>query len=120
MLHSSTCLLKLILVLHSTIERFREVVTHQSRLQSGRDGASLRHHISTWLYEHKVAPESAPMEADINLEFRPDDNRYLIVHEFCGLDSQDGESHDLQTIRDFISLRTVSNCSPSERLHLVW
>ena len=119
MLHSSTCLLKLILVLHFTIERLREVVTHQSRLQSGRDGASLRHHISTWLYEHKVAPESAPGEADINLEFRPDDNRYLIVHKFCGLDSQDG-SQDLQTIRDFISFRTDTNRSPSERLHLVW
>ena len=68
----------------------------------------------------KVAPERSLGKADINLEFRPDDNRYLIVHEFSGLDSQDGESQDLQTIRDFISLRTDSNLSPSERLHLVW
>lgn len=66
---------------------------------------------------YKVAPERAP---DINLEFRPDDNRYLIVHEFSGLDSQDGESQDLQTIRDFISLRTDLNRSSSERLHVVW
>jgi hypothetical protein len=69
---------------------------------------------------YKVAPERAPGKADINLEFRPDDNRYLIVHEFSGLDSQDEESQDLQTIRDFISLRTDLNCSPSERLHVVW
>jgi hypothetical protein len=66
---------------------------------------------------YKVAPERAP---DINLEFRPDDNRYLIVHEFSGLDSQDGGSQDLQTIRDFISLRTDINRSSSERLHVVW
>jgi hypothetical protein len=64
--------------------------------------------------------QAAPEKADINVEFRPDDNRYLIAHEFSGLDSQAGDSEDLQTIRDFISRRTDPSRPPSERLHAVW
>ncbi|KAF8267148.1 hypothetical protein EI94DRAFT_1701243 [Lactarius quietus] len=64
--------------------------------------------------------KAAPMKADINVEFRPEDNRYLIVHEFSGLDSQARDSGDLQIIQDFISRRTDPNRSPSERLHAVW
>ncbi|KAI9456382.1 hypothetical protein BJY52DRAFT_563201 [Lactarius psammicola] len=66
------------------------------------------------------APERAPGKADINVEFRPQDNRYLIVHECSGLDSQASDSQDLQTIRDFISHRTDPSRSPPERLHAVW
>lgn len=64
--------------------------------------------------------KAAPGSVDINIEFRPDDNRYLIVHEFSGLDSQTRDSQDLQTIRDFISRRADPNRSPLERLHAVW
>ncbi|KAH9074334.1 hypothetical protein EDB83DRAFT_2672701 [Lactarius deliciosus] len=67
-----------------------------------------------------AAPERAPGKADINVEFRPGDNRYLIVHECSGLDSQASSSQDLQTIRDFITHRTDPTRSPSERLHAVW
>ncbi|KAH8979091.1 hypothetical protein EDB92DRAFT_1981402 [Lactarius akahatsu] len=63
-----------------------------------------------------AAPERAPGKPDINVEFRPGDNRYLIIHECSGLDSP----HDSQTIRDFITHRTDPSRSPSERLHAVW
>jgi hypothetical protein len=62
----------------------------------------------------------APEKVNIDAEFRPVDNRYLTVHEFSGLDSQAGDSEDLQTIRDFISRRTDPSRAPSERLHAVW
>ncbi|KAH9014628.1 hypothetical protein EDB85DRAFT_860137 [Lactarius pseudohatsudake] len=67
-----------------------------------------------------AAPEKAPGKADINVEFRPGDNRYLIVHEYSCLDSQASNSQDLQAIRDFITHRTDPSRSPSERLHAVW
>ncbi|KAH8977562.1 hypothetical protein EDB86DRAFT_1111929 [Lactarius hatsudake] len=63
-----------------------------------------------------AAPERTPGKADIDVEFRPGDNRYLIVHECSGLDSP----QDLQTIRNFITHRTDPSRSPSERLHAVW
>ncbi|KAI9459743.1 hypothetical protein F5148DRAFT_275688 [Russula earlei] len=56
---------------------------------------------------------------DINLEVCPEDNRYLIVHEYTGFEEPD-DAQDLQSIQDFISLRTDSSCSASERLHAVW
>ncbi|KAH9172741.1 hypothetical protein EDB89DRAFT_2164433 [Lactarius sanguifluus] len=59
-------------------------------------------------------------KADIDAEFCPRDNRYLIVHECSGLDSQATDSQDLQTIRNFISHRTDARRSPSERLHAIW
>ncbi|KAH9074319.1 hypothetical protein EDB83DRAFT_2356300 [Lactarius deliciosus] len=67
-----------------------------------------------------AAPERTSGRADINAEFGPQDNRYLIVHECSGLDSQASDSQDLRTIRDFISHRTDPSCLPSERLHAVW
>ncbi|KAH8985737.1 hypothetical protein EDB86DRAFT_3083324 [Lactarius hatsudake] len=65
-------------------------------------------------------PKDSCGSADINVEFHPEDNRYLIVHECSGLESQAGDSQNLQTIRDFISYRTDESRSPSERLHAVW
>ncbi|KAH9018536.1 hypothetical protein EDB85DRAFT_1897124 [Lactarius pseudohatsudake] len=67
-----------------------------------------------------AAPESALGKVDINVEFRPGDNRYLTVHECSGLDSQASSSQELQTIRDFITHRTDPSCPDSERLHVVW
>ncbi|KAF8266353.1 hypothetical protein EI94DRAFT_199771 [Lactarius quietus] len=69
---------------------------------------------------HYAMDKAAPGSADINVEFRPEDNRYLIVHESSGLDSPASGSQDLQTIRDFISRRTHLSCSPLERLHAIW
>jgi hypothetical protein len=57
---------------------------------------------------------------DIDVEFRPEDNPYLIVHECSGFDPQVGDSQNLQTIWEFISYRTHATRSPSERLHAVW
>jgi hypothetical protein len=53
---------------------------------------------------------------DINDSFKPDNNRYLAVHEYSGLESGDAET----AIRDFISSRTDANCSASKRLHAIW
>ena len=66
----------------------------------------------------KAAPGSQDGNADINVGFHPDNNRYLEVHEYSGFESEDAES--LKTIRDFISYRTDSNRSVSERLHAIW
>ncbi|KAN0127123.1 hypothetical protein V8E53_015061 [Lactarius tabidus] len=68
----------------------------------------------------KVDMAAASENADINVEFRPADNCYLIVHECSGLDPQTGDSQDLQTIRDFISHRTDASRLPPERLHAIW
>ena len=65
--------------------------------------------------QNKAAPGSG---SDINLAFRPDDNRRLIVHEYSGLES--GDAPDLRTIQEFITNRTDPNCAPAERLHAVW
>ena len=54
------------------------------------------------------------------MEFRPNDNRYLIVHEFSGLDPEARDLEDLQTIRDFVSRRNGANRTPPERLHAIW
>jgi len=65
---------------------------------------------------NKAAPERAPGKADISVEFRPEDNRYLIVHECSELE----DSQNLQAITNFISHSTDPNRSASERLHAVW
>jgi hypothetical protein len=64
---------------------------------------------------NKAAPGR---ESDINLAFRPDDNRRLIVHEYSGLES--GDALGLRTIQDFITNRTDPTCAPAEKLHAIW
>ncbi|KAH8994220.1 hypothetical protein EDB92DRAFT_1944104 [Lactarius akahatsu] len=59
-------------------------------------------------------------KVDINAEFQPEDNCYLIVHECSGLEPQAEDLQNLQTIRDFILHRTDASCSDSKRLHAVW
>ena len=56
--------------------------------------------------------------SDINLAFRPEDNKRLIVHEFSGLEP--GDAHGLRTIRDFVTNRADPNRAPAERLHAIW
>jgi hypothetical protein len=46
-----------------------------------------------------------------------EDNRYLIVHEYSGLNSQARDSEELQTIRDFISRRTDLRSSRVGQTH---
>ena len=70
--------------------------------------------------DFKVALERAPGKADIDFEFRPEYNRYLIVHEGSGLDSRASDSQDLQAIQAFISRRTDVKCTPPERVHAIW
>jgi len=69
---------------------------------------------------NKAAPETVPGKPDVNLqlEFQPEDNRYLIVHECSGFEY--GDSQSLQAIRKFISHRTEPSRSTWERLHVVW
>ena len=96
-----------------------KIVAHQDCFQSGFGGAS---HPSIFR-RHECncnGSQAASEKADINIEFRPNDNRYLIVHEFSGLDPEARDSEDLQTIRDFVSRRTEDNRTPSERLHAIW
>ncbi|KAH8989937.1 hypothetical protein EDB86DRAFT_2941602 [Lactarius hatsudake] len=64
-----------------------------------------------------AASERGLRGTDINFEYCPKDNRYLIFHECSGLESRAGDS---QNIRDFISYRTDMNCSASDKLHAVW
>ncbi|KAI0293731.1 hypothetical protein B0F90DRAFT_1761003 [Multifurca ochricompacta] len=72
-----------------------------------------------WLcHGNKAAQGNMPGKANINFEFRPEDNRYLIVHECSGLEP--GDAQGLQAIRDFISSRTDASRSSPERLHAVW
>ncbi|KAH9980733.1 hypothetical protein BJV74DRAFT_887561 [Russula compacta] len=53
--------------------------------------------------------------SDINFAFRPDDNRYVVIHEYSGF-----HAHGLQTIRNFITHRSDPSRSVPERLHAVW
>ncbi|KAN0107074.1 hypothetical protein V8E52_010519 [Russula decolorans] len=48
-------------------------------------------------------------------EFRPPDNRHLIVHECSAFGPG-----DMQAIRDFITAHNHENCPASERLHAIW
>jgi hypothetical protein len=48
-------------------------------------------------------------------EFRPRDNRHLIVHE-CSASGP----REMQAIRDFITTRNNKNRPDSERLHAIW
>jgi hypothetical protein len=70
--------------------------------------------------DFKTALERAPAKVDIDFEIRPEDNRYLIVHEGSGLDSRARDSQDLQAIQAFISRRTDVKCPPPERVHAIW
>ena len=48
-------------------------------------------------------------------EFRPRDNRYLIVHECSGYGPE-----ELQAIRDFVTMYSHKNRPASAKLHLIW
>ena len=48
-------------------------------------------------------------------EFRPRDNRHLIVHE-CSASGP----REMQAIRDFITARNHKSRPDSERLHAIW
>ncbi|KAF8264369.1 hypothetical protein EI94DRAFT_1788047 [Lactarius quietus] len=67
-----------------------------------------------------AAPERALGKNDINFEYCPEDNRYLIVHECSGLESRAGDSQNFLDIWNFILDRTDLGRSASERLHAVW
>lgn len=67
-----------------------------------------------------ATPERALEKADINFEHRSEDNRYLIVHKCSCLGSRTVDSQNFQNILDFISHRTDTSRSASERLHAVW
>ena len=57
---------------------------------------------------------------NVDVEFHPEDNPYLIAHECSGFEPQVRDSQNLQTIWDFISYCTHATHSPLERLHAVW
>ena len=56
-------------------------------------------------------------KTDIDIEFRPEDNRCSIVHEYSGLVFQTEDSHTLQTIRNLVLHHPDSSCLPSAKLH---
>ena len=98
-----------------------EIVSDQGRLQSGYTSAYLLvFYMSTSYTQLCDGNKAAPKTTDINVEFHPADNRYLIVHECSGLDSQAGGPRNLQTILDFISSCTRSSLKASKKLHAVW
>ncbi|KAH8985732.1 hypothetical protein EDB86DRAFT_2317568 [Lactarius hatsudake] len=94
--------------------KFRILVVGESR--SGR--SSLIN--AVFKVDAAAEPKDTRGKADVNVEFHPEDNRHLIVHECSDLGSQSTDPQNLQTIRDFISRRTNASRSPSERLHAVW
>ena len=68
--------------------------------------------------ENKAALQNSSGRSDINFAFRPDDNRYLIVHECSAFER--GGAYGLQSIRNFITYRTDPSRSVPEKLHAVW
>lgn len=101
------------------IERIWEIFADKFDFQSGHVGAYLvlfRIHVFlTCLPRNKAAQGGG---SDINVAFRPDENRLLIVHEYSGLES--GDAPGLRTIQDFITNRTDPTCTPEEKLHAIW
>ncbi|KAH9960954.1 hypothetical protein BJV74DRAFT_954554 [Russula compacta] len=65
-----------------------------------------------------VALQHASGKSDINFAFRPEDNRYLVVHECSGFEP--GDAQGLHSIRNFITYRTDPSRSVWQRLHAVW
>jgi hypothetical protein len=69
----------------------------------------------------QAAPENQHGNADINVPFYPDNNRYLAVHEY-----ELGDTESLQTVWDFITSHTRSGTSilqmaaPKRLLHAIW
>ena len=61
---------------------------------------------------YKAAPKNVPGRT---AEFRPRDNRHLIVHECSGFGPG-----DLQAIKDFVTMYSHKNRPSSERLHAIW
>ena len=97
----------------------RQILTDQCSFQCGYVGTYLAifASCSTYLYDlqlenHKGAPKNVLGRA---AEFRPRDNRHLIVHECSG--SGPGE---LQAIRDFVTMYSHKNRPAAERLHAIW
>ena len=76
--------------------------------------------VSLMVQLKQATPGTAIEKTDINFEHISEDNRYLIVHKCSGLESQDVDSQGFQIIRDFISHRTNTSLSASERLHAIW
>ena len=102
-------------------DRLWKIVPDQDCLQSGYDSAYLLvFYMSTSYIQLCDGNKAAPKTADIDIEFHPGDNRYLVVHEYSGLEAQAGGPGNLQTILDFISNRTRSRVTALKKLHAVW
>ena len=98
-------------------EGLREIFAHQCRFQGHVSAYLVLFRISLYstCLKKKAVPPRAP---DINLEFHPDDNHRLIVHECTAFEP--GDAQDLPAILDFISSRTGPSRPAPERLHAVW
>jgi hypothetical protein len=80
---------------------------------SVRTRSSLHSFLPTYaLATCKRAPTNV---SGMTVEFRPRDNRHLIIHECSAFGP--GE---LQATRDFITTRNHKSCQASERLHAIW
>ena len=101
-------------------ERLWEIRAHQCCFQSEHVGAYLvpfriSMHSTCLCLDNKAAPAIA---SNINIEFYPDDNYRLIVHEYSGLEP--GDTQGLRAILDFISKRTDPSRPATETLDVIW
>ena len=97
--------------------RVWQVLSHQSYFQSGYVGMrpiALCFCLTNLfaLQNYKRSPINV---SGRTAEFRPPDNRHLVVHE-CSASG----SGEMQAIRDFITTRNHKSRPDSESLHAIW
>ncbi|KAI9510659.1 hypothetical protein F5148DRAFT_540875 [Russula earlei] len=83
-------------------------------LVAGKPGSGKSSLINS-IFKVPTSAASANVSGDIDARFCTRGNRYLVVHEYSGL-----ESRDLETIQDFVRTRSDPNYSMPESLHAIW
>ena len=67
------------------------------------------------IYALAICKRAPTNVSGMTVEFRPRDNRHLIVHECSAI-----KTRELQAIREFITSRNHKSRQASEKLHAIW